>query len=97
MRDRANRLEFEEIKANIIALKAELDTLLAPPHVFATVLKINRKPFEKDGVQKLLIVYDGKIFEVEASSGLNLNLSDNVLVELVTKRVRTNTIPGASS
>lgn len=57
----------------MIALEAELDTLLAPPHVFGTVLGIIRKPYELNGVQKLL------------------------MVESETKRVRTNTISGASS
>ncbi len=40
----------------MIALEAELDTLLAPPHVFGSVFGIIRKPFELDGVQKLLMV-----------------------------------------
>ena len=61
--------EFEGIKAKMLALEAEMARLLAPPQVFATVLEVAPKLLVEDGIQKAVVIYDGKLFEVEASPG----------------------------
>lgn len=81
------RAEFEQIKAQLIHLDAELNRLLAPPLVYATVVKANGTPLGKDGGEKVVIVFDGKLLEVHGLPGVTFKPTDNVKVDLVTRRI----------
>lgn len=83
------KTEFEEIRSNLTRFDSELKRLLAPPLIYGTVLTVDTNPFDKDGVQKVVIVYDGQRFEVYASHGMDLKTSETVMVDLGTKRVCT--------
>lgn len=80
--------EFEQIKAQLIHLHAELNRLLGPPLVYATVVKADDKPLGKDGGEKVVVVFDGKLLEVLDSPGVTFKPSDNVKVDLKTRQIR---------
>jgi len=82
-----SRAEFEVIKARLTQLDDELRRLLNPPLVYATVLTTDTKPLVKNGDVNIVVYYDGKLFEVYASSDMTLKPTDNVKVDLVTKRI----------
>ena len=68
--------EFEQIKAQLIHLDAELNRLLSPPLVYATVVKADDKPLGKDGGVKVVVVFDGKLLEVHGLPGMTFKPSD---------------------
>jgi len=82
-----NRAEFEEIKARLIQLDAELKRLLAQPLVYATVVKADTKLLGEDGGENVVITFDGKLLEVHGSPGMTFKPSDNVKVDLETMRI----------
>jgi len=82
-----SRAEFEVIKTRLIQLDDELRRLLNPPPVYATVLTTDTNPLSKYGDVNVVVYYDGKLFEVYASSDMKLKPSENVKVDLVTKRI----------
>ncbi len=81
------RAEFEEIKAQLIHFDAELNRLLAPPLVYATVVKADDKALGKDGGVNVVVVFDGKLHEVHGLPGVTFKPSDNVKVDLDTNRI----------
>lgn len=58
-----NRTEFEEIKAQLLHLDAELNRLLAQPLVYATVVRADNMPLGKDGGTNVVIVFDSKFLK----------------------------------
>ena len=92
MRDESITLsstEFEQIKSQLIHLDAELNRLLAPPLVYATVVKADNKPLGKDGGEKVVVVFDGKLLEVHGLPGMTFKPSDNVKADLETRQIRS--------
>lgn len=82
-------IEFEKIKAQVIHLDAELNRLMAQPLVYATVVRVENKPLGKDGSKKVVVVFDGKLFEVHGLPGMTFKPSDNVKVDLETRQIRS--------
>ena len=80
--------EFEQIKAQLIHLDAELNRLLAPLLVYATVVRADDKPLGKDGGEKVVVVFDGKLLAVLGSPGVSFKPSDNVKVDLKTRQIQ---------
>jgi hypothetical protein len=78
-----NMAEFERIKTELIQLDADLARLLAQPAVYATVVRADRN----DSGVNVVIVFDGKLLEVHGLPGVSFKPSDNVKVDLVTKRI----------
>lgn len=75
--------EFERIKTEQIQLDADLARLLAQPAVYATVVRADRN----DSGVNVVIVFDGKLLQVNGLPGLSFKPSDIVKVDLVTKRI----------
>jgi len=82
-----SRSEFDEIKAGLIHLDAELNRLLAQPPVFATVVKADDKLLRNDDGMNVVVVFDGKLYEVQGLPGVIYKPSDNVRVDVEAKRI----------
>jgi hypothetical protein len=80
---KANRAELERIKTKLIQLDADLARLLAQPAVYATVVRDDRN----DSGVNVVIAFDGKLLEVHGLLGVSFKSSDNVRVDLMTKRI----------